>query len=601
MPTTEQLIDELELQKAELLKARTEAAGKPEALKKIDEAIEEVDSARVGLALGMLSDVAANIGALRAKIEVATRKASTWPFGSLEAPERHEVPFRAELQDNDAFDAGPHKPAPKPATVPSEKVPKVTHSWSENYKKLWQTMIIRPEWQKTADAIAKKIIARQSRYAAGVAGTQVPWWFIAVVHAMECSLRFDQHIHNGDPLTARTVRVPRGRPPAGAPPFTWEESVRDSIAYEKLDKVDDWSLPSVLFHWHRYNGINNEYKRRGIPTPYLWSGSQHYRKGKYVKDGVFDPEAVSAQTGAAVILKAMIELGAVELDKKLKIAANPAAATGDTTSLNIDISGGGFTHIAAELDYPGLLANGSKDASRKVGGVRRVQEWLNLHECITPIDGGFGDSTEEQLKKFQSEMGRQPGGQLDQETWALLTAPMRRALAAIDHGPSPSLEGAVVHVAQQHVAEKPMEVGGDNRGPWVRMYMQGRDGSAQLWCAGFVCMMVAQAARDLNIALPFKRQVGVDALVADGKSDNRFVKEDDVANPISRKSKLRPGFLFVVRQSSSDWTHVGIVLEVKDQTFDTLEGNTSVDGSRNGTTAKKGNRSYPRKDFLRLL
>ena len=328
MPTTEQLIDELKSQKAELLKARTEAAGKPEALKKIDEAIEEVDSARVGLALGMLSDVAANIGALRAKIEVATRKASTWPFGSLEAPERHEVPFRAELQDNDAFDAGPHKPAPKPATVPSEKVPKVTHSWSENYKKLWQTMIIRPEWQKTADAIAKKIIARQSRYAAGVAGTQVPWWFIAVVHAMECSLRFDQHIHNGDPLTARTVRVPRGRPPAGAPPFTWEESVRNSIAYEKLDKVDDWSLPSVLFHWHRYNGINNEYKRRGIPTPYLWSGSQHYRKGKYVKDGVFDPEAVSAQTGAAVILKAMIELGAVELDRSSRSRPIPLRRPG---------------------------------------------------------------------------------------------------------------------------------------------------------------------------------------------------------------------------------------------------------------------------------
>ena len=83
--------------------------------------------------------------------------------------------------------------------------------------------------------------------------------------------------------------------------------------------------------------------------------------------------------------------------------------------------------------------------------------------------------------------------------------------------------------------------------------------------------------------------------------DGRFIKEGEVPNPLVRKSKLRPGLLFVVRASANDWTHVGIVSNVKDQTFDTMEGNTNGDGGSNGTTARAGNRNYTSKDFLRLM
>jgi lysozyme family protein len=43
-----------------------------------------------------------------------------------------------------------------------------------------------------------------------------------------------------------------------------------------------------------------------VPTPYLWSFSSLYEKGKFVADGVFDPAAVSKQCGAAVMLKAVL-------------------------------------------------------------------------------------------------------------------------------------------------------------------------------------------------------------------------------------------------------------------------------------------------------
>jgi len=603
MPTREQLKAQLKEQRQSLEQPFAEAVarGDKAAQDKLQAVALEIDFELDRIAIADLLALSERLAEIRGKIEILTQKAKAWPFGQADASADHERPLRGVIADNDFADPGPNKPAPAPAAVSSGEIPSVKAGWAKEYKQFWKSMTVSTDWKAKADAIAKKIVATQGRYAATVIGTKVPWWFVAVVHSMECSLRFGEHLHNGDPLTAQTVRVPRGRPPTGAPPFSWEESARDSIVYEKLDKVTDWSLPSVLYHWHRYNGINNEYKLRGIPTPYLWSGSQHYRKGKYVTDGVFDPDEVSRQVGAAVLLKSLIDLGAVTIDTQLEVGSNAAAATGHVGSLSIDISGAAFGHVAGELDYPGRLTIGSGKTAAERKSVRRVQDWLNIHGFVTAIDGGFGESTAEQLAKFQRDRSREPSGELDEETWALLTAPMRRALAAIDHGGSSSLEEAVVRVARQHINEAPVEVGGNNGGPWVRLYMKGAEGSDQKWCAGFVCFAVAQAARDLNVTVPFKRQVGVDQLVKDAETDGRFIAEKNVQDGIGRRSKLRPGYIFVVRKTPDDWIHTGLVLGLKDQTFDTLEGNTGGDGGTDGANARESNRSYLGKDFLRLL
>ena len=46
-------------------------------------------------------------------------------------------------------------------------------------------------------------------------------------------------------------------------------------------------------------------EKLGVPTPYLWSFSNMYVKGKYVADHKFDPNAVSAQCGSALMLKSL--------------------------------------------------------------------------------------------------------------------------------------------------------------------------------------------------------------------------------------------------------------------------------------------------------
>jgi lysozyme family protein len=150
----------------------------------------------------------------------------------------------------------------------------------------------------------------------------MPWQFVGAIHAMETGLRFTRHLHNGDTLSARTVRVPAGRPAQGAPPYDWAASARDALELKALPAWRDWSVAGMLYQLERYNGWGYRRWHPSVPTPYLWSYSNHYERGKYVADGVWDPHAVSKQCGAAVLLRRMVERGRMAAS-----LASPAAPT----------------------------------------------------------------------------------------------------------------------------------------------------------------------------------------------------------------------------------------------------------------------------------
>ena len=128
---------------------------------------------------------------------------------------------------------------------------------------------------------------------------------IAIIHCMEGSLKFDKHLHNGDSLLRRTVNIPSGRPKRGNPPFTWENSATDALTLKSLETWPDWSIAGILYKLESYNGFG--YYSKGINSPYLWSYSNHYTKGKFVADRKYDPEAISKQIGAAVLLRRLRE------------------------------------------------------------------------------------------------------------------------------------------------------------------------------------------------------------------------------------------------------------------------------------------------------
>jgi lysozyme family protein len=183
---------------------------------------------------------------------------------------------------------------------------------AEEYQRLFDACQVRETRAGEVAALVGKICANRERYESVGNLLGVPWYYIGVIHAMEATLSFATHLHNGDPLAARTVHVPGGRPKSGTPPFTWEESAVDALQVAGIHRWQDWSLPGLLYSVEGYNGWGYRLYHSHVLSPYLWSGSNHYRSGKYTADGRWSDSAVSAQLGAAVLLRRMAELGFID-------------------------------------------------------------------------------------------------------------------------------------------------------------------------------------------------------------------------------------------------------------------------------------------------
>lgn len=190
------------------------------------------------------------------------------------------------------------------------------------YRNLFDSCMIREAKINAVEIIIQKIIANRLRYENAGSTAGVPWYFIAVIHNMESSLNFNRHLHNGDPLTAKTIHVPAGRPVNGTPPFTWEESAADSLMLQKLNQWTDWSLTGILYKIEEYNGWGYRTRHPEVYSPYLWSFSNHYSKGKYIADGTWSATAASNQCGAAVILRRMAEKKIVLFDGEPAVPEN---------------------------------------------------------------------------------------------------------------------------------------------------------------------------------------------------------------------------------------------------------------------------------------
>jgi lysozyme family protein len=177
--------------------------------------------------------------------------------------------------------------------------------------KLWNTMIIHENKKEEIIHVAKKILENKSRYNAVAEKTGIPWYVIGIIHNRESSLSFTRHLHNGDTLEHRTIHVPAGRPRKGEPPFTWEDSAVDALQEIEIeDKTHVWSITNMLYQLESYNGFG--YRKHSVNTPYVWSFTDHYTKGKFVEVfdavkqkfvGMFNPNVVDEQIGAAPLIR----------------------------------------------------------------------------------------------------------------------------------------------------------------------------------------------------------------------------------------------------------------------------------------------------------
>jgi len=186
---------------------------------------------------------------------------------------------------------------------------------------LWNSAVIRQEKMGYCKNNIDRILKSKSRYELVASKTGCPWYVIACIHTMESDCDFKTHLHNGDPLSARTYHVPANRPKIGNPPFTWEESAIDALGYDGFLNEKDWSIEHILYLFEKYNGFG--YESHGCLSTYVWAGSSVQTKGRYVADGKFDPDSWCDRVGCAAMLKMLISMKEVVIDETPKPQPEP--------------------------------------------------------------------------------------------------------------------------------------------------------------------------------------------------------------------------------------------------------------------------------------
>jgi lysozyme family protein len=180
---------------------------------------------------------------------------------------------------------------------------------------MWDKMIIKPNREAEFRKLAMRGIINKERYVEiqnataydglGKEGEGVPWYMLYLLHLRESNANFSTYLGNGQPLSRRTTIVPKGRGPFTGPK-AFLNGALDALRIDGLSAVLDWRLEKILYYCELFNGAG--YNNLGLPSPYIWGGTNIQRPGKYVADHVWSSTKWDTQPGCAPILYMMAKL-----------------------------------------------------------------------------------------------------------------------------------------------------------------------------------------------------------------------------------------------------------------------------------------------------
>lgn len=167
------------------------------------------------------------------------------------------------------------------------------------YAQQWNKMEIKANRVAEFNKIANTILVHKDRYVGIEKLTGVPWHLIALLHMRESSFNFNTYLGNGQTLSRPTTIVPAHRGPFLGPD-AFEKGAVDALRIDGLSSIIDWRLEKELYEMEIFNGTG--YDGKGLPSPYVFGGTNIQHPGKYVADHVFDPHVWDPQPGCAPIL-----------------------------------------------------------------------------------------------------------------------------------------------------------------------------------------------------------------------------------------------------------------------------------------------------------
>lgn len=178
---------------------------------------------------------------------------------------------------------------------PVKKFELIRQDHAENLSKIKVLDKINPALEK----FRQKVLVNRARYEQVAAQTGVPWKLIAALHNRESGMSFDTYLHNGQKLGKPTTAVPVGKLF-----YDWETAAIDALQTKRNNINQNSDLADQLAYAESYNGLG--YRRQGFgPSGYVYAGTNIYQGGKYVRDGVYDPNHFDQQLGVAAMLMAL--------------------------------------------------------------------------------------------------------------------------------------------------------------------------------------------------------------------------------------------------------------------------------------------------------
>ena len=220
------------------------------------------------------------------------------------------------------------------------------------------------------------------RYERVAAQTNMPAELIAALHWRESSGNFNTYLHQGDPLGKPAVNWPNNIPVF----HKWEDAAIHALGMKENFQEDlgvsaDTTDAALMgLYAEGFNGFGYRKTRDKVNTPYVYSGTSAYSKGKFVSDGYFSKSTVDQQVGVLPLL------GSID-GAQSQSDLSPSQLTGGEVWNKV-------------LESQKLL----KQDDYSVGVLVLQQKLDNLGYSVS-IDGDFGAGTLKAVKKFQRERG----------------------------------------------------------------------------------------------------------------------------------------------------------------------------------------------------
>jgi lysozyme family protein len=259
---------------------------------------------------------------------------------------------------------------------------------------------ILPAIRPTALAVGKRLLTSRTRYEEIQTLTTVLVVPDACIHERECSGDFRCALCNGEKIIGtshKTTLVPRGYGPWA----TFEAGAQTAFHIDGLDKVaaqsEGWTQERAVYEWEAFNGFGP--RAHGKHTGYNWAGTNIYNGGKYVSDGVWNPNAYDTQLGCVAVMLAIAELApdlalrralpTVTAHTVVAAPSPPPVGHGGGTMSTVQIHGA----LNALGCTPPLPANNNYDRITRLA-VMAFQKWKGLE-----VDGLCGEITIAALRK----------------------------------------------------------------------------------------------------------------------------------------------------------------------------------------------------------